>query len=282
MKLQVIGCSGRLAGPESPAPCYVVSAEHEPHVACRARLRQRGARGDAAPPGPRDLDAVVLTHLHPDHCLDLCGLKVMRCYDPRGLPDHPLPVHAPAGASARMARAYGVDAPEPLEPCLEFHPLSAREPVEIGPFRITPIPVLHPVEAYGLRVEADGAVLAYTGDTDLCDALSELCVDADLVLADCAYVDGRDDDKVGVHIERVARGPGRGAGHGRAAPSADPPARVERPRRVSGPGRRRSGRGSSSSPNRARSTTCSRDAGRARREYSGVIPGGPCGVRAGR
>ena len=51
----------------------------------------------------------------------------------------------------------------------------------------------HPVEAYGFRVEADGAVLAYTGDTDTCDALTPLLTGADLALADSAFVDGRDD-----------------------------------------------------------------------------------------
>ena len=46
--------------------------------------------------------------------------------------------------------------------------------VEIGPFRVTAVPVLHPVEAYGLRVEAGGRVLAYTGDTAACAGLDEV------------------------------------------------------------------------------------------------------------
>src|SRR5699024_5381314 len=52
---------------------------------------------------------------------------------------------------------------------------------------------------YGLRVEADGAVLAYTGDTDSCPSLTPLMTGADLVLADAAFVDGRDDVE-GVHL----------------------------------------------------------------------------------
>ena len=51
----------------------------------------------------------------------------------------------------------------------------ARQPVVVGPFTVTPYPVHHPIEAYGLRVEADGVTLAYTGDTDECDILSPCC-----------------------------------------------------------------------------------------------------------
>ncbi|MDO5710576.1 MAG: MBL fold metallo-hydrolase [Micrococcales bacterium] len=215
MKLLIVGCSGSFAGPESPASCYVVTAEHEGRTWRVALDFGSGALGAMQRHlDPMALDAVVLSHLHPDHCLDLCGLKVMRCYNPVKLPDAVLPVYAPVGAAERLARAYGVEAPEPLGPYLDFREIGAREPIVIGPFVITPVPVRHPVQAYGLRVQADGAVLAYTGDTDLCDELSELCVDADLVLADCAFVDGRDDAKVGVHMSgsRAARAVVRATG----------------------------------------------------------------------
>ena len=47
--------------------------------------------------------------------------------------------------------------------------------------------------------DAAGRTLAYTGDTDLCDALTPLMTGADLVLADAAFVDGRDDTR-GIHL----------------------------------------------------------------------------------
>ena len=66
-------------------------------------------------------------------------------------------------------------------------------PSRSGPFTVTPYAVNHPVEAYGYRVEAGGAVLAFTGDTDDCDNLTPLLRGADLALLDSAFVDGRDD-----------------------------------------------------------------------------------------
>ena len=44
---------------------------------------------------PHDLDAIVLSHLHPDHCVDLCGLYVVRRYRPEGPLPHRLPVLRP-------------------------------------------------------------------------------------------------------------------------------------------------------------------------------------------
>jgi ribonuclease BN (tRNA processing enzyme) len=81
----------------------------------------------------------------------------------------------------------------------DFRKLVEREAVRIGPFTVTPHLVSHPAEAYGIRVEADGEVLAYTGDTDTCDGLKTLFHDATLVLTDSAFIDGRD-HAPGIHL----------------------------------------------------------------------------------
>ena len=60
--------------------------------------------------------------------------------------------------------------------------------------------VEHPVEAYGFRITADGETLAYSGDTDACEALEDLARDADLFLCEAGYIEGRDDHFSGVHL----------------------------------------------------------------------------------
>jgi ribonuclease BN (tRNA processing enzyme) len=64
--------------------------------------------------------------------------------------------------------------------------------VGLGPFRVEPVPVEHPVPAFGLRVTADGATLGYSGDTGPCAGLDEVARDADLLLAEASFVTGED------------------------------------------------------------------------------------------
>src|SRR5699024_6733996 len=95
-----------------------------------------------------------------------------------------LPVYGPAGTAERLAAAYEGIGEEGMTGVLDFRRISTGDPMHIGPFLVRPYRVNHPVESYGFRVEADGRVLAYSGDTDACDALSPLFADADLVLVD--------------------------------------------------------------------------------------------------
>jgi ribonuclease BN (tRNA processing enzyme) len=200
MRLTVIGCSGSFAGPDSPASSYLVQAEQEGRTWSVLLDLGNGALGplqrhiDLA-----ELDAVFISHLHPDHCVDICGLYVTRKYRPSGPVEGRLPVHGPKGAQRRFALMYhGLENGGMTEE-FEVHELADAQVTRVGPLTVTAYRVNHPVEAYGFRVEADGAVLAYTGDTDSCGALTPLLTGADLALADSAWIDGRDTAR-GIHL----------------------------------------------------------------------------------
>lgn len=217
MRITVIGCSGSFAGPRSPSSCYLVRAEHEGRTWSILLDLGSGALGALQRHlEPTTLDAVLLTHLHPDHCVDLCGLFVMRRYNPSGAPARRLPVYGPEGTAERIAAMYhGIDRGG-MEAQFNFALVHDAAPLTIGPFTVTPYAVRHPVDAFGYRVEADGATLAYTGDTDDCENLDRLLKDADLALLDSAFVDGRDDIE-GIHLtgSRAARAAVRAGGVGR-------------------------------------------------------------------
>src|SRR5699024_10920240 len=69
-----------------------------------------------------------------------------------------------------------------------------------APMQIQTRAVLHPVEAYGFRITAEGSTVVYSGDTDSCEALDELALGADLFLCEAGYIEGRDDRFSGVHL----------------------------------------------------------------------------------
>jgi ribonuclease BN (tRNA processing enzyme) len=194
VKLTIIGCSGSFAGPESAASCYLVEADDAQGRAWRVLLDMgSGALGALQRyAAPESVDGVFFSHLHPDHCLDLCGYYVLRKYHPAGaLP--PIPVWGPAGVAERMSRAYDLPEQHGMTGEFDFHEYDG--PVEVGPFRVDPVRVAHPVPAYGLRVNAGGRTLAYTGDTGPCDALDVLAAGSDLLLAEASFRQGADNPR---------------------------------------------------------------------------------------
>src|SRR6478735_11328328 len=154
MRMTVIGCSGSYPGPDSPASCYLLEAEHGGRTWRVLMDLGSGALGALHRyVDPLTIDAVLLSHLHADHCLDLSGYYVMRKYHPTGAQPR-IPVYGPEGTADRMARAY--DLPTDPGMHMEFDFREWAGPVTLGPFEVTPIPVQHPVAAFGLRVTADG------------------------------------------------------------------------------------------------------------------------------
>jgi ribonuclease BN (tRNA processing enzyme) len=202
MRLTVVGCSGSFPGPDSPASCYLTEAADEAGRTWRFLLDLgNGALGPLhRHVTPDQLDAVFITHLHPDHFMDLCGLYVALRYRPGGqAPPRRLRVIGPRGIRHRILEAYGPDAAEGLDTVFEFVEWRDGEQLSCGPVTVLPRRVEHPVEAYGLRLEFADRALVYTGDTDTCPALDELADGADLLLAEAAFQEDRDTVR-GVHL----------------------------------------------------------------------------------
>lgn len=127
------------------------------------------------------LDAVVITHHHPDHMVDLHGLFRARWFTRRTGP--PIPLFAPSEVPAHLA-AVDDDPLEHIELMFPWHPLAGHH-YEIGPFRLAGFALPHYVPNAGVRLSTDGCVIAYTGDTGADPALADLARDADLFIADC-------------------------------------------------------------------------------------------------
>ncbi|ACY99395.1 MULTISPECIES: MBL fold metallo-hydrolase [Thermomonospora] len=186
MRVTVIGCSGSFPGPKSPASSYLVEADGFSMLLDLGN----GALGSLQRfHDVLDIDAICFTHLHPDHCLDLTVYWIARVYCPFGKAPV-IPVYGPAGTAEHMAKAYELEPNPDMGEAFTFHEFPA-EPFELGPFRVTAARVNHPVEAYGLRVEHEGKVLAYSGDTGGCQALIDIARGADLFLCEAAFVESR-------------------------------------------------------------------------------------------
>jgi ribonuclease BN (tRNA processing enzyme) len=136
------------------------------------------------------IDAIVLSHEHPDHCLDLYPLYVARWLHPEPLPS--IPVYGPAGAFERVARLEGTDGSPSMPAVFEPHTVEPGERVEVGPFRIDTRPMAHLVTNLGVRIQADGTSMVYTGDTGPSEELVELARGVDVLLAEATLLDGPD------------------------------------------------------------------------------------------
>lgn len=194
MKLTVAGCAGSFPSATAPASSYLV--EHEGHrIVLDMGNGSLGALQKYA--DIYAIDAVFLSHLHVDHAIDLCSYYVARKYHPDG-PHARIPVFGPTGTGERLSAAYGL-APNPGMSGEFTFIRHEPQPTQIGPFTVTTTRVAHPVEAYALRVEADGSSLVFSGDTGPTDALVDLAFGSDLALFEASYMQ-RPDNPAGLHM----------------------------------------------------------------------------------
>lgn len=124
-----------------------------------------------------DVDAVVVTHEHPDHCVDLHGLYRVRYFAAERRPR--VPLYCTPGVMTRLG---------PLEPdgsltdVFDVRQLPGQ--YDVGPFRLESRLLPHYVPNAGVRLTASGLTVAYTGDTGPDAALAWLGSDADLFVVE--------------------------------------------------------------------------------------------------
>jgi ribonuclease BN (tRNA processing enzyme) len=195
VKLTIIGCAGTFPGPQSACSSYLV--EHEGY-----RLLLDAGNGSTGALqrtiGLLDLDAVMISHMHGDHFLDLVTYTYARRYHPDGNPAC-LPVHGPSDVADHVAAAFGRPVKELLDSVYEFHPAAGPGTVDVGPFTIERERVNHPVETYAMRISAGGRSLAYSADSGVCDELVKVASDSDVFLCEASYLDG-DDNPPDIHL----------------------------------------------------------------------------------
>jgi ribonuclease BN (tRNA processing enzyme) len=184
MRLTVIGCSGSYPGPDNPASCYLLEADGFRLV---IDMGNGGLGALQKYIGLFDVDAIVLSHLHADHCVDLYSYAIARTYTPAGIKP-PISVHAPAGARERLAGIHGEGDAGTVLDRFRYCDLAPGQ-LEIGPFAVTAARMNHPVETYGLRFTHDGTSIAYSGDTGETDELLGLASGANVLLCEASFTE---------------------------------------------------------------------------------------------
>lgn len=128
------------------------------------------------------IDAVIITHKHPDHMLDLHGLFRARWFGDRDA--DPIPLYAPDGVMQRLQGLEEDDDGAILE-VFDWHQLPDA-PYDVGPFDLRSWSLPHFVPNAGVRLITEGLTIAYTGDTGPDPCLTELARDADLFIAEAS------------------------------------------------------------------------------------------------
>lgn len=180
MRLTVLGSSASCAGPGQACAGHLLEGGGAKVLfdCGNGVLSNLGRIED-----PAALDAVFITHNHPDHYADVYCLQSMIRYAPQG-PAGPIPLYVAGKLFSRMqcllserGAAEFVEAFVPVE-------LVDGEPIVLGDLEITPFRVVHTDPTFALRARVDGTTLCYTSDTAPGDHVVRAARDVDLVIAE--------------------------------------------------------------------------------------------------
>jgi ribonuclease BN (tRNA processing enzyme) len=192
MKLTVVGCGDAFGSGGRLQTCYhVETAGGRFLIDCGATALIGMSRlGLEANP----VGTIFISHLHGDHFGGLVWWLVHAQHVAKRTT--PLTVVGPEGVRARFEAAAEVLFPGslaiPRRYDLGFIELRREQPLDVGQVRVTPFEALHPSGApsYALRLEVEGKVVSFTGDSEWTEGLVPAGRGADLYIMECYQFEG--------------------------------------------------------------------------------------------
>jgi ribonuclease BN (tRNA processing enzyme) len=159
--------------------------------------------------GPLDVGALVVSHRHPDHLVDLFPYLYARVY---GSDEQVTgtPLYGPPELFDKVTNLLSGAGAEEMSTSFALNEVRPGSAFEAGPFRIRTALMAHPVPTIGLRVEADGRTFAYTADTGPTEAITDLAEGVDLLLSEATWQEDGSPLPPDVHL--TARQAGEHAG----------------------------------------------------------------------
>ncbi len=196
LRVTVLGCSGSYPGPGEPCSGYLVRGGGATVVVDLGpgTLATLQHHVDL-----RDLDAVILSHAHPDHWTDLCVLRTAWKY---ALGRSGLVVH---GTADNRARAEAV-IDDGLAPTIDWTTVTDGDTAQIGPLSVSFSRTDHYVETLAVRVEMDGVAMAYSADTGPGWSFAAFGAPIDLAICEASHLAA--DEPLGI-LHLSARQAGR-------------------------------------------------------------------------
>lgn len=186
MKLTTLGCWGAYPYKDGGTTSYLLTGQDgfQLLIDCGSRALNELEKEIS----PLDLDAVIISHYHPDHVADLGVLRhYFQLYPKHLWEPKVLPIYAHDEDKEEFGKLSLPDVSQGIA-----YDTAGTE--QIGPFDISFIKTVHPVVCYAFRIveRATGQVFVFTGDTGFFDGLDSFAADADLFLADVYLYEGNE------------------------------------------------------------------------------------------